>query len=83
MILETTFETESGAVTLIDFLAITGSETCEDVVRLVRGDRGTVAMTTELIIRFDYGHAVPWIRRQDYGLQGGRRAGRAAAAHAR
>jgi GH15 family glucan-1,4-alpha-glucosidase len=69
MILETTFETESGAVTLIDFLAITSSETCEDVVRLVRGDRGTVAMMTELIIRFDYGHAVPWIRRQDYGLK--------------
>jgi GH15 family glucan-1,4-alpha-glucosidase len=69
MVLETTFETESGAVTLIDFLAITGSETCEDVVRLVRGDRGKVAMLTELVIRFDYGHAVPWIRRQDYGIK--------------
>lgn len=68
-ILETTFETASGAVTVIDFLAVTGSETCEDLVRLVRGDRGTVAMETELIIRFDYGSAVPWIRRQDYGLK--------------
>jgi GH15 family glucan-1,4-alpha-glucosidase len=68
-ILETTFETDSGAVTVIDFLAVTGSETCEDLVRLVRGDRGTVAMQTELIIRFDYGHAVPWIRRQDFGLR--------------
>ncbi|HEX2115472.1 MAG TPA: glycoside hydrolase family 15 protein [Alphaproteobacteria bacterium] len=68
-ILETTFETESGAVTIIDFLAVTGSETCEDLVRLVRGDRGTVEMRTELIIRFDYGYAIPWIRRQDYGLR--------------
>jgi GH15 family glucan-1,4-alpha-glucosidase len=69
MVLETTFETDSGIVTLVDFLAITGSETCEDVVRLVRGDRGTVAMQMELIIRFDYGRSVPWIRRQDYGLR--------------
>jgi GH15 family glucan-1,4-alpha-glucosidase len=68
-ILETTFETGSGAVTIIDFLAVTGSETCEDLVRLVRGDRGTVAMGTELIIRFDYGYAVPWIRRHDFGLK--------------
>lgn len=68
-ILETTFETDSGAVTVIDFLAITGTAECEDLVRLVRGDRGKVAMCTELIIRFDYGHAVPWIRRQPYGLK--------------
>jgi GH15 family glucan-1,4-alpha-glucosidase len=68
-ILETTFETDSGAVTVIDFLAVTGSETCEDLVRLVRCDRGSVAMRTELIIRFDYGYAVPWIRRQSYGLK--------------
>src|SRR5262249_35235471 len=26
-------------------------------------------MQTELIIRFDYGYSVPWIRRQDYGLK--------------
>jgi GH15 family glucan-1,4-alpha-glucosidase len=67
-ILETSFETDTGAVTVIDFLAISDSENCEILARLVRGDRGTVAMHTELIIRFDYGHAVPWIRRQPYGL---------------
>jgi GH15 family glucan-1,4-alpha-glucosidase len=68
-ILETTFETDTGTVTLIDFLAITGADACEDLVRLVRCDRGSVRMRTELIIRFDYGHAVPWIRRQDFGLK--------------
>ena len=31
-----------------------------DVLRLVRGVRGHVSMRTELIVRFDYGTAVPW-----------------------
>src|SRR5436853_1479211 len=37
LILETSFETESGAATLIDFMPPRGS--ASDVVRLVRGDR--------------------------------------------
>ena len=40
-----------------------------DVVRLVIGRRGKVAIKTELIIRFDYGSLVPWVtRRQDRSL---------------
>ena len=34
-----------------------------DVVRIVRGERGRVAMRTELILRFDYGRTVPWVTR--------------------
>jgi GH15 family glucan-1,4-alpha-glucosidase len=36
-----------------------------DVVRIVEGISGRVPMRSELIIRFDYGHIVPWVRRID------------------
>src|SRR5258707_12933380 len=36
-----------------------------DVVRIVEGVRGSVAMRSELVIRFDYGSIVPWMRRVD------------------
>jgi len=62
-ILETTFETADGAVTLIDFMALSGeSEDQVDLIRLVRGDRGRVAMHTEIALRFDYGRGIPWVR---------------------
>jgi GH15 family glucan-1,4-alpha-glucosidase len=39
-----------------------------DLVRVVTGLRGRVAMKTELVIRFDYGAVVPWVRRQERGI---------------
>jgi GH15 family glucan-1,4-alpha-glucosidase len=36
-----------------------------DIVRIVEGISGRVLMHSELIIRFDYGHIVPWMRRID------------------
>jgi GH15 family glucan-1,4-alpha-glucosidase len=36
-----------------------------DIVRLVVGRRGQVAMRTELVLRFDYGSIVPWVQRLD------------------
>ena len=36
-----------------------------DVVRIVEGSRGRVPMRMELVIRFDYGAIVPWVRRLD------------------
>src|SRR3546814_20257036 len=39
-----------------------------DLIRLVIGRRGAVPMRLEMILRFDYGHNVPWVRRRDYGL---------------
>ncbi|GLQ53973.1 glycoside hydrolase family 15 protein [Devosia nitrariae] len=68
-ILETTFETATGAVTLIDFMPLAEDEEHVDVVRIVRGDRGNVEMNMEFVLRFDYGRTVPWVRRTDYGLQ--------------
>jgi GH15 family glucan-1,4-alpha-glucosidase len=67
-VLETTFETGSGAATLTDFMPLTDDETKVDVVRIVQGVRGELRMGMELALRFNYGQAVPWVRRRDYGL---------------
>ena len=67
-ILETTFETDSGRVTLIDFMPFSDSDDEIDLVRLVRADEGSVRMRTDLCIRFDYGRIIPWVRRHDYGI---------------
>src|SRR5438105_14520184 len=61
LILETEFETDEGAVTLLDFMP--ARTTACDLVRTVVGKRGRVAMTMELILRFDYGATVPWVSR--------------------
>jgi len=67
-ILETTFETGEGRVTLIDFVPFTDDEHYVDVVRLVRGDEGNVRMRMLLTLRLDYGRTIPWVRRRDYGI---------------
>ena len=63
MILETTWENDDGAVRVIDFMPPRGK--APDVVRIVEGLRGRVEMRSELTIRFDYGHVVPWVRHED------------------
>lgn len=62
LILETELETKHGAVRLIDFMPPRGEN--PDMVRIIQGLRGKVAMQMELIIRFDYGQIVPWVRRR-------------------
>jgi GH15 family glucan-1,4-alpha-glucosidase len=61
MVLETTWETEDGIARVFDFMPPRGK--APDVVRIVEGVRGGVQMRSELVIRFDYGHVVPWVRR--------------------
>ena len=68
-ILETSFETPEGAVTIIDFMPLAEDEDHVDLVRIVRGDRGRVEMDMELVLRFDYGRTTPWVRRTDHGLR--------------
>ena len=63
MVLETTWETEDGAVRVFDFMPPRGK--APDVVRIVEGVRGCVRMRSELVIRFDYGRIVPWVRRTE------------------
>lgn len=64
LILETTHETATGSVRVIDFMPPRGRD--PDIVRIVEGVDGEVTMRSELIIRFDYGHVVPWVRRVDH-----------------
>ena len=63
LVLETTHKTEDGVVSVIDFMPPRGKSS--DVIRLVVGRRGQVAMRTELVLRFDYGSIVPWVQRID------------------
>ena len=67
LILETTFETADFAVMLIDFMPIRGTNS--DIVRIVKGIRGSAPMQMELSIRFDYGATVPWVTRDDGGIR--------------
>ncbi len=60
LILETTFETESGKVSLVDFMP--PREHYPEVVRIVKGMEGRIEMRMLLIIRFNYGLTVPWVR---------------------
>jgi len=67
LILETDFETTEGVVRIIDFMPLS-NERC-GVMRIVEGLTGRVTMRMELVIRFDYGSIVPWVRRVGDGLR--------------
>jgi GH15 family glucan-1,4-alpha-glucosidase len=66
LVLETEVETDDGTVRLIDFMPPRGRD--PDLVRVVEGVRGRVELETELVVRFDYGRVVPWVRRRDTAL---------------
>jgi GH15 family glucan-1,4-alpha-glucosidase len=59
-VLVTRWVTDDGEVEVVDLMP--HGDRRADVVRQVRGIRGTVAMDQALRIRFDYADAVPWIR---------------------
>ena len=61
LILETRFETDEGAATLIDFMPLRNNTS--DIVRMVKGESGRVTFCMELILRFGYGCVVPWVTR--------------------
>ena len=61
MILTTTYRSGGGIVELTDFLVYDAAQ--PTLVRIARGVEGEVAMTSELVIRFDYGLTVPWVAR--------------------
>ena len=62
-VLETTWETDEGTVRVLDFMPPRGK--APDVVRIVEGVRGRVHMRSELVVRFDYGKIVPWVRHEN------------------
>jgi GH15 family glucan-1,4-alpha-glucosidase len=68
LVLETEWETGGGTVRVLDFMPPRGE--APDVIRIVEGVSGRVRMRTELRLRFDYGHVVPWVRRVDGEIDG-------------
>ncbi len=65
LILETTFETETGVATLVDFMPL--RDGTNDLVRLVVGQSGKVDFTTDFVVRFEYGRTVPWVTKAEDG----------------
>jgi GH15 family glucan-1,4-alpha-glucosidase len=65
LILETRFETSTGTAVVVDFMP--PRDGASDLIRLVRCERGSVRMRTELVIRFGYGITVPWVTRVEEG----------------
>ena len=60
LVLETEFEAEGGRVRVTDFMPVGDGQA---LMRRVTGLSGRVAMHTELVLRFDYGYTIPWVRR--------------------
>ena len=63
LVLETDFDTPDGVVRIVDCMLL--RDDVPTVIRVVEGISGRVEMTLELIIRFDYGSVVPWMRKVD------------------
>ncbi|MGI8767685.1 MAG: glycoside hydrolase family 15 protein [Propionibacteriaceae bacterium] len=60
-ILQTTWRTGTGVVTVTDFMPFADRQA--NVLRRVTGVEGTVIMRQELIMRFGYGQVMPWVQR--------------------
>src|SRR5262245_18192386 len=61
LVLETEFDADEGTVRLVDCMP--PRERHPSVLRVVEGVPGRVPMRRDLVIRFDYGWIVPWVRR--------------------
>ncbi|MET8861052.1 glycoside hydrolase family 15 protein, partial [Streptomyces sp. NPDC004579] len=60
LVLESRWETPTGAVRVIDFMPPRSQLPC--IVRMVEGLSGSVTMRSELRLRFHQGRVVPWIQ---------------------
>ena len=67
LVLETDFETEEGAVRVIDFMPRRGQGPPR-LMRIVEGLRGHVPMRMELSLRPDYGSIRPWVELASDGV---------------
>jgi GH15 family glucan-1,4-alpha-glucosidase len=72
-ILETTFSTAGGKVTLLDFMppppdSRRGPTDVVHVMRIVRCISGSVDLQSRLVLRFDYGRVIPWVQRSRAGI---------------
>ena len=65
LVLETTFTTTDGRATLIDFMSL--RDDGPRLIRILRGDRGSVRICMQLRLRLDYGRRAPELRLEDEG----------------
>ncbi len=63
LVVEKTWKTLEGEVQILDFMPPRDAHS--DVVRIVKGMRGTVKMRMDLVLRFDYGCTIPWVTHVD------------------
>jgi GH15 family glucan-1,4-alpha-glucosidase len=66
LVLETEFDTPDGTVRIVDCMPIRDRNV--DIVRIVEGVSGRVPMRLDLVMRFDTGNVIPWVRRMDDSL---------------
>jgi GH15 family glucan-1,4-alpha-glucosidase len=67
LVLESEWDTPDGTVRVIDCMP--PRDESASVVRVVQGVSGRVPMRMDLLLRFDYGHVVPWVRREGEDLK--------------
>ncbi len=68
LVLETDFHTAEGIVRVVDCMPRRSDHA--SVVRVVEGISGRVPMRMDLVVRFDYGWIVPWVRMVGEHLHG-------------
>jgi GH15 family glucan-1,4-alpha-glucosidase len=68
LILETEWQTASGAVLVTDFMPPRNDDP-PALARVVTGLSGTVEMDVTLTVRFGYGSVVPWVHKVDGGIR--------------
>jgi GH15 family glucan-1,4-alpha-glucosidase len=61
LVLDTEWDTPEGTVRVTDLMPVRGE--APDVVRIVECLSGRVTLRTDLRLRFDHGHVLPWLRR--------------------
>ena len=67
LILETTFECDAFAFTLIDFMQVRVNN--PNLVRMVQGIRGAAPIRMDLALRFNYGASTPWVTSIEDGIK--------------
>ncbi len=63
LVLESVVETAEGSIRVIDFMPPCAK--ASEIVRIVEGLSGEVEVRSELVIRFDFGSILPWMRKSD------------------
>jgi GH15 family glucan-1,4-alpha-glucosidase len=66
LVLSTRHVTSTGTVDVIDFMLPDHAH--PTIFRILQGVSGHVDMTMDLVVRFDYGSVVPWVRSAGDGL---------------